>query len=419
MKAATNTDSESSRLGGLSRLREADALVLTALIWFLAKFLRYTFPPLFGTLQDSYGVSNTVVGSAFTALMLAYALMQFPSGAFADEYGSVRVIALGVLVAGGGSLLVALASPFPLLVAAMVLVGVGTGAHKTVAVGLLSTVYPQRTGRALGVLDTVGAFGGVAAPAVVVAFTAAGGFGWRAIFLLGAAGGLVLTLLFARQVPKRMPDDGTDDRSGSLDAGLRTYFGLFADRRFALFVVVTVLYSFVYNGVVAFLPLFLTEQVGLSESFAGLLYSALFVVSLVQMVTGDLSDRMGRLPVMAALLLLSALGLSVVVFAGGSPLVVAGAVVAFGLGGHGYRPVRGAYLVTVIPDDVAGGTLGIVRTASMVAGAASPAVVGYLSDVADFTVAFGLMVVVTVVAVLLVGLLTIRDDGERRVERPA
>jgi MFS family permease len=410
VKAATNTDSGTGRDGGLARLREADALVLTSLIWFLAKFLRYSFPPLFGTLQDTYGVSNTVVGSAFTAMMLAYALMQFPSGALADSYGSVRVIAGGALVAGGGALLVALASPFPLLVAAMALVGVGTGAHKTVAVGLLSTVYADRPGRALGVLDTVGAFGGVAAPAVVVAFTAATGPGWRTVFVLGAASGLVLTALFARRVPRRLPDDGAD-QSGSLDDGIRTYFGLFADRRFALFVAVTVLYAFVYNGVVAFLPLFLTDQVGLSESFAGLLYSALFVVSLVQTVTGDLSDRMGRLPVMAALLALSGVGLAVVVFAGRSPLLVAGAVVAFGIGSHGHRPVRAAHLVTVIPDDVAGGTLGIVRTAIMGAGAISPAVIGYLSDVTDFTLAFGLLVLVTVVAVLLVGLLAFDSDA--------
>jgi len=31
----------------LGRIREYDVLVLTSLIWFLGKFVRYAFPPLF------------------------------------------------------------------------------------------------------------------------------------------------------------------------------------------------------------------------------------------------------------------------------------------------------------------------------------------------------------------------------------
>lgn len=399
---------------GIARYLEFDALFLASAIWFLAKFLRYAFPPLFGTFQDTFGVSNTVVGTAFTALMLSYAAMQFPSGAIADRVGAVRVITAGALVAAAASLLVAIPMPFVLLVAAMVLVGVGTGAHKTVAVGLMSTVYPARTGRALGVLDTVGAFGGVAAPAVVVALADAPGLDWRLLFVGGAAVGFVLAALFARRVPRRMPADDPGNGGPPRDdgvGGVARYFRLFADRRFALFVAVTVLFAFVYNGVVAFFPLYLTEQAGLSPAFAGLVYSGLFAVSLVQTVTGDLSDRMGRLPVMAALIGLAAVSLGVVVVAS-TPLVVAGAVLAFGVGGHGYRPVRAAYLVTVIPDDVAGGTLGIVRTAIMGAGALSPAVIGYLSDTVGFVTAFGSMVAVTALSLVLIGVLALRSNGE-------
>jgi len=50
----------------------------------------------------------------------------------------------------------------------MLVIGAGTGAHKTVAVRLLARVYPARTGRALDVLDTVGALSGVVAPVAVV-----------------------------------------------------------------------------------------------------------------------------------------------------------------------------------------------------------------------------------------------------------
>lgn len=62
----------------LPDLRRYDALALTALVWFLGKFIRYAFPPLFGRFEVIYGVSRTALGAAFSGLMLVYAAMQLP-----------------------------------------------------------------------------------------------------------------------------------------------------------------------------------------------------------------------------------------------------------------------------------------------------------------------------------------------------
>ncbi|WP_101295117.1 MFS transporter [Halegenticoccus soli] len=391
------------RLRGLARF---DALALTALLWFLAKFLRYAFPPLFGTLRETFGVSNAALGATFSALMVAYTAMQFPAGALADRLGSVRVIAAGALVASAAAIALVAPPSFLVLVGGAVLVGLGTGVHKTVAVRLLSTIYPERTGRALGALDTVGAFGGAAAPAAVVAV--AGAPGWGALFLASGVAGACLTVLFARRVPRRLPSGG-DASPDDGDRSWRRYTARFADRRFAAFVAATVLFSAAYNGAVAFLPLYLTDEAGLSPALASLFYSALFLVSVVQMGTGELSDRVGRLSVIAALLAVAAAGLAVLLV-GSTPLALAAGVLLFGVGGHGYRPVRGAYLVAIIPQSLTGGTLGIVRTASMAAGAASPALVGALSDGAGFDVAFGgLFVSACLSTALVAALLATRD----------
>ncbi|WP_224448158.1 MFS transporter [Haloprofundus salilacus] len=399
----------SRRLRSLARF---DALVLTALIWFLAKFLRYAFPPLFGTFQTEYGVSNAVVGTAFTALMLVYALMQFPSGALADHVGAVTVITVGAVVAAIGALALVPSVPFALVVAAMLLVGIGTGVHKTVAVRLLSQVYPAQTGRALGFLDTLGAFGGVAAPAAVVVLSARAD--WHAVFLVGGGVGVVLAGAFALRVPKRVPDSRNVAADGS--AGLREYVELFRRPRFAIFVLVTVCFSFAYNGAVAFLPLYLERSAGLSAVAASGIYSVLFVVSLVQLLTGEASDRVGRLPIIGFTLGLAAVALAALVAVGEAGFLVLGAVVvAFGLGSHGFRPVRGAYLVAVIPDSVAGGGLGAVRTLLMGAGALAPAVVGILSDTFNFGVAFTALAVSMAAAAALTGVLVLvgGDDDER------
>jgi len=419
----------------LDRFARLDALLVTAAIWFLGKFLRYAFPPLFETLTGTYGVSRTALGTAFTGFMVVYAALQFPSGLLADRLGSVRVIAGGGLVTAGGALVLVVDSPFAVLAAAMLLVGGGTGAYKTVSVGLLSRVYPARTGRALGVYDTFGSLAGVAAPAVVVVVAGLPGVvgaPWRTLFLGGGLAGLALVGAFVRRVPRRLrdsaadadsetestagedarADDGPDpiveeDRAG----GVRTYLQLFSAWRFSAFVVVTVLFSFAYNGLVAFLPLYLTTEVGLPSTTANLLFGALFVASLVQLVTGEASDRVGLLPVLVATLVVSTAALgAMVALSSGGPLVLGAVVVVLGLGTHGFRPVRGAYLVTILPESLAGGGLGAVRTLLMVAGAVGPAVVGYLSETVGFRAAFALLLVSLVCATGLTAFLWLFEE---------
>jgi hypothetical protein len=77
--------------------------------------------------------------------------------------------------------------------------------------------------------------------------------------------------------------------------------------------------------------------------------------------------------------------------AGAGPIVLGALVVAFGLGSHGFRPVRGVYLIEALPERLAGGGLGVVRTLLMGAGALAPATVGAIADASGFRPAFGLL----------------------------
>lgn len=392
----------------LRRLARYDALLLTSLIWFMAKFLRYAFPPLFGTFQELYGVSNATVGAAFSALMVAYALMQFPSGALADRYGPVPVITAGAVLAGIGALTLLVAEPFPVLVVGMLLVGLGTGAHKTVAVGLLTVVHPARTGRALGVLDTIAAFGGAGASAAVVYFLP----NWRGLFLAGGVAVLTLAGLFALRTPRRLPDNDVDRNEGDRTP-LATYARSMTNPRVALFVAVTVAVSFGYNGAVAFLPSYLVEAAGLSQATAAAIYSGLFLVSLVQLGTGELADRAGRLPVLLATVAAAAVGVALLQVVSGE-LAVGAAVVVFALGGHGYRPARSAFLMSILPKEAAGGGLGVVRTVLMTSAAVAPAVTGYLIDARSFEFAFGALAAALGVAFLLLVVVALTGgEGER------
>lgn len=389
-----------------------DVLVATSLLWFLAQFVRYVFPPLFGTFGELYGVSNTTLGLLFTSMMLAYGGMQFPSGALADRLGMARVIVGGGVVTTVGAFVAYGVRSFPALLVAAVLIGLGTGAHKTVAINLLSRVYPRQTGGLLGTMDAIGHLGGAAGPAAV-ALVLAVGLGWPTVYLAVGVAGLALTALFHDRMARRPVGAAEGDEGGRSDeaaGGFRAYLVPFLDRRLSTFVLATAAYAVTWSGFTAFLPLYLETVVGLSTERAGLVFGSLFLMALVQPLTGGLADRIGRHVVMASTLGLATASLLALLVAPG-PLVALLVVPLFGLGGHGFRPVRDAYLVETIPSRVGGGTLGVARTVMIGTSATAPAVVGYLSDVSGFAVAFGTLVVVIGAGTALVGVLMV-------VERP-
>jgi MFS family permease len=448
-----HADGETDGLAGAGRLADLsryDALVAVALLWLLAKLLRYALPPLFGHLQGSYGVSTTVLGTAYTGLMAAYAAMQFPSGALADRFGPVPIVVAGGAVAAVGAAVIGVTATLPALVAGMVVFGLGSGAHKTVAVGLISRAYPRRPGRALGVMDTLGATGGLVGPAIAVALLP----DWRGLYLGGAVAAVVLAVGVGRLAPPRLrpetavdqpdatsgrpspggspqatgpasrpeadvgpgPDprsarsgratapDGTDGPSGASDrrgawTALASYLTPFRDWRFAAFALSTIPFTFASGGALAFLPLYFERVGGVSTATAGTLYAAVFVGAFAQLASGELGDRVGHLPVAVGSILLATVGLAVVATA--PPLAgLAVAAVAVGAGFHGILPVRGAYMMRVLPDATAAGSLGIVRTGFMGASAAAPAVVGYLADTAGLPTAMWVLVGVAAVAVV-------------------
>ncbi len=422
-------------LGSISRfLRIYDLVFLVAFLWFMVQFLRFIFPPLFGTFQDVYGVSNTQTGLLFTLLMFGYSAMQFPGGWLGDRFHEVSVMTGGALLFALAAVFAGFAPTFTLIMVAAVGIGLGTGIHKTVAISYLSRVYPDRTGLSLGIMDTIGQFGGMLAPIIVVGLLASV-LPWESVFFLGAVVSIVLAAaLFYRAHPNKgyerrdqqdevdlpTPDDAdsdtatddtetvesTDDHetvddTDDTEETDHSYMTIFADRKLLLFLAVTMLFTFSWNGLSAFFPLFLANEKGLSPGIAGIAYSLLFAASVSQTVTGGASDRVGKLAI-SLLLFGVMIGGLVALLITDSVVLILGLTVVTGIGFHGFRPVRDSYLMDLIPPEIGGGTLGIVRTGMTAIGGVAPVVIGYLSDVFGFVVAFGLIVCVLAAGGLLI-----------------
>ena len=135
---------------------------------FFSHFYILALPPLFPLLRDVYEVSYTALGLALAVLNGVTALTQAPVGFLVDRYGwrtALLVLALFSLATG----LIGLFPSYPMLLALMVLAGLGNSVFHPADYAILSSAVDQRRmGRAFSIHTFGGHAGFALAPPMIV-----------------------------------------------------------------------------------------------------------------------------------------------------------------------------------------------------------------------------------------------------------
>lgn len=185
---------------------------------------------LFGVVADpvkhDLALSDTQLGLANG---LFFVLFNLVGGLFIarllDRGHRIRILAAGMLVWSLATLATGLAMDYPTLVLARTLVGIGEATAFPAAMSLIPDLFrAEARGRAVSIYQSsnfVGIVGGT-----IVAGVLAAGFGWRSMFQICGAAGLVAALLLVATVrePLRAGQAGTLARSAyfaDLVAGTR------------------------------------------------------------------------------------------------------------------------------------------------------------------------------------------------------
>ena len=373
-------------------------LAVTALAWATLQLARFAVPPLLPEIRADLGLSLSGAGAALAVLQGVYAVFQYPSGRLSDEWSRATLLAPSFVVLGAGCLLLGGAAGLATLLAGMAVFGVGKGLYAIPSRALLSDLFVERRGRALGVFSAGTDLGGILASGAAVAAIAVAS--WRAVFAP------VAVLLFGLLVPfaawNREP---YVVRRAELPV-VATLCRLLATPRRRRTIVAFVCFYFMVNGVLNFLPEYLRATKGFSPALAGGGFALLFAVGLaVKPVSGALSDRFRRRTVAVVGMLLAAAALGGLVVAD-STVAVAATIVVFALGYKTQFPVIDAILLDAAPDADAGADLGAARTLFLGIGSLGPAFVGTVADRLDFTVAFAALaglLVAAAVALLWAG----------------
>ena len=352
-------------------------------VYFGSRVGQVTLSTLGSDIVASLDITMSLFGLAFTGLSLMSAFAQLPSGVLSDRYGERILILCAVVLTCVSTLLLALAPTYVVFLPLMVIVGIGSGLYYSPSTALLDKVY-NRTGQAIGTYRISGQLAGVVGPVVVGTLNHQ--YGWRAA--LFATGLLLVPVLggvwaFMRPTTPNNPDTPIRTHSSPcrlLDIVSRP--GLAGTTMLAGTI------QFVEVAAFTFLPTILQQHHGLSTSVAGSLYAVYFAtVSVLQPVSGWLSDHLGRDSVVVILLLAGIGGFGLLTRQIRLPMLTL-AVVLAGVSMTWGAPVQSRFM-DALRETERGIGFGLVRTLYLLVGALGGYVVGNLVTEAGWVVAFG------------------------------
>ena len=396
----------------LTTLREDPRTPILAAVaggWFLSLGLRLVYPAVIPHLRTAYGITLSTAGLLLTALWLAYALGQLPGGVLADRFGERTVMVTSTFVSGVTLGLVAVAGVIEVLFAATVLFGLSTALYGVSRFTILSAVYPDNDGTAIGVTMAAGDLGNALLPPfagfLAVTFAWQFGFAFAVPLFLLAALGLFVTL------PRTTSADPDETAATDELAPFARVVGTARDVARALrsrsVVVITAIQTLGYcawQAFTGFYPTYLIDVKGFAPTTATLLFGGFFALGVVvKPVAGRAYDAYGSRVTLPTVLVIAGAGLAALPFVASLPGVILVTLLLSSL--LGYSTVTLTHLTAALPAAVRGSGLGTLRTGYMVVGAGSPVVAGTLADAGLFDEVFLLLAGLVLVGACLTLLL--------------
>jgi len=258
-------------------------------------FLTALPQPLFPAIRDEFRLSYTRASLVPMSFAIAGATGQLPAGWLADRIGPTILIAIGTIGVALGGILIGISHTFILLLGFLVLMGLLSGGYHPAATPLISaSVEPQQRGRALGLHLVGGTSAFFIAP--IIASTTSGIWGWRGSFLALAIPTIIFGLIFYLHLTRqggKAHVDAVRQRIAEEEPPQPGY-----RRRLIAFLTMIVIGGGTGMSILAFITLYMTDELGASNELAGGLLAIVFSSGLwAGPLGGYLSDRIGSVKI--------------------------------------------------------------------------------------------------------------------------
>ena len=401
------------RLTGVGLRAQAPAL-LVGLGHGGTHWVTATFYLLVPAIARHFGLSYAEVGVLVALFHLSSVAANFLSGLVVDVTG--RRVAFQVISLTVGALALAgfaVGGDYLVLGMLVALIGATNNLWHPAAIAFLSERYPENRGYVLS-LHSLGANAGDAvaplcAGALLTWLTWGTTAAFSALPALAIAALLALVLLAGDK-----PGAGTA-RAGM---GLADYLGglgrVLRDRTVLGLCLMAGFRTMTQAGLLAFLPLYLADVLGLGPLWMGLALSAMQLGGMVAApLAGTWSDRIGRRPVvLAGLTGATVMILALTMIADGVAFVAGIALLGFAL--FAIRPVVHGWLMDLTPPQLAGSATSLMFGTQAALSALVPLIGGLLADQWGLASVFYFLAATMLAANLLVVALPHHDPAGRR-----
>lgn len=305
------------------------------------------------TMQAELGVEATeiqLVASVFLVVTCAFLLV---FGRLGDMLGKVRVFQTGVVLFTVGSALCALSTTLPVLVAARAVQALGVACSLANNQGIITELFAESRGCALGLVATFTALGAMAGPTVGGVLVSM--FPWESIFVINIPIGILSFAIGAIALPNQRPAEKRaldvpgallvvpaillvfaaitlmEDGAGPMEFGMLSgglalvaafiaverraaeplvQLRIFRNASFDIDLIAMVLVFLGLSGVTIIMPFYLQSALGLEPGVAGLVMACYPLVNAtIGTLSGALSDRIGCIKPTLAGQVVFALGL--------------------------------------------------------------------------------------------------------------
>ena len=272
-------------------------LLVASLGHFNVDFFSALVPILLAQLSRSFSLSNSQIGFAVLAYTLASALSQPAFGYLGDRLGGRRIAVGGIIWIAFWMAMTGFAPNYYLLVAALILAGLGSGAYHPQGVVQATTAVATKKGRGISIFFLGGALGFTAGPIVGGVMLASLG---PASMIIPALLSLIVAVLIWRTFPEGRP---TRARVTAAAGSAVPWLAGVSLLTLAAIVISGGLRAGVADSLNAYIPKFYLDQ-GLAASQYGFIASTyLLGAAIGGLIGGFLSDRYNKKIIISTALL--------------------------------------------------------------------------------------------------------------------
>lgn len=402
------------------QMRQTDSLLwLVALGHTFTHWCPATFYLLLPFLVKEMGLSYSQAGFLVTVRVAANLLVNIPAGMLVDIIGKKGLLmALALVATGVPYFLVGVSHNFFWVALFMAFVGVGNYLWHPAAISTLSEKYPDKRGFAIAIHAIGPNIGESLAPLLVGVLLLY--LSWRNVLFLNLIPGIVIAFILWKFLFGKL-NSRTESKKGlSAKEYLAGMKKMAQNPSILALVLVAGMRSMTQQGLHTFLPIYLTNDLGLSSAVAGLYLSVTQTAGMIGTpIAGSISDQNGRKRVLTAGLFSTSIVLVILAYFQLSWLFITGlAFLGFFL--YAVRPVIWAWVLDLSPKELGGSAVSFFSGSQSLLSSLSPVICGFIADRWGILAAFYFLAATVFVANLIV--LTIHE-GKREepvmVEEPA